>query len=201
MKKITEAHWLSNDCFNVESNGGEERFIYFLAGLAGSFLWSIVACAFTIGPMWYSPVIVIPIMVAMWLITTFGIWNIGGISVLSGIPDSYYSGESLLYQAKKYLDLSPQDKSYFPDNILDVMKDGDLTKVQKEELLVSMKNIHGEIERRNRVKANVERELSRKHVDAESVIDRLNDSVASIREEASVYQEEAQRLKQDNILG
>lgn len=100
-------------------------------------------------------------------------------------PYSYSYTYDLNARAKEYFSLPPEDRSLYPHDIINTLRDPDLTEKQLEDLNRSMASIYNGIQEREDEK----RLLSKREVDIDSLIEEMNDAKNSVAIETKTYRE------------
>lgn len=88
-------------------------------------------------------------------------------------------------RAREYFSLPPEDRRLYPDNVIELMRDPDLTSQQKHDLDTSLSSLYADIQERNRQK----RLLEKNHVDLSGVMEHIEFNREHIRSDINVYRE------------
>jgi hypothetical protein len=132
--------------------------------------------------------VLIPLIVFLAIVV--GIPNLGRIHPIYGIKGSgnYYSNYNLRLRAEEYISLPPEDRELYPANILQTLKDSDLTAVQKCDINDSMKEIYNSVVARNKARAR----LTARHIDVTDLVKQMKTSVYLVKEDIKIYEEIAE---------
>lgn len=188
MKKFNESKFLTWVIFNSGTEG------HIAMGILLFLPVLIFTLCMTAGPYWHNPAIVLPPIMALYAALIAGIPNVGKLHVLHSVPkDNYRNNYSLRKRATEYLSLGTADRALYPRDIIETIKDPDLTRTQKENLDTHMLRLYKDIKQREAEKARFERELHRRHIDVDETLAHLEDARESVKAETSVYSDELRR--------
>lgn len=176
MWNIRESSILESPIFiQREDSRAEIGFIYLLWGFVVGILGFLFNAMLVAGPWWFDPSILfitIPLVVLFWIIGP----QLGKAHKLYKIPNKndYYhrynnKHHQNLHYARKYLALSKEDRALFPHNILDVLRNPDLDKRQRQLLDSEMQKVFQTINARDAQR----KALEAKRVDIESIVEDL----------------------------
>jgi hypothetical protein len=172
-----------------------------MALMVGGTGYALMCCATVLGPGALNPFLMIPLFVLLWLGTAAFVFLGHKIGVLDSLPKSgytYYDQRQYNFQARgrEYLSLSSADRALYPSNILDLMKNPDLSYDQRVQLDESMSAIYYEIMDRDKAKAELARQARVQRIDVDDIVQRLADSKESVSVETKTWTEEVEKLKE-----
>lgn len=179
--------WTWDIFFDTRDSKGDRIFKRVIWVLIPAFVVGLTFTLLTVPMDEYTPAVVggwlwwlmVPI-----LTTAFVAPSLGKLNPLYGIPDHSYE-YNLVSRGKEYLRLDNADRARYPSNILKMLKDPDLTHVQRRQLDQSLQELYLDIDKRNKARAA----LVKRTPDIAETLDQISNARTVLKEDIKTYQE------------
>jgi len=193
MKNIRECEFWDNDFFGVMNKGPFDvadwvfynGMVALFGAVAGMFLFGIPLDLLGLGDLGFYMGIITGILVSMILIRLGKVYK--GHSLEEDFDYGVRSTLSWEFRtrAREYFSLPPEDRRLYPDNVIELMRDPDLTSQQKHDLDTSLSNLYADILERDRQK----RLLEKRHIDLSGVMAEIESNRRYIKIDTDTYKE------------
>ena len=108
------------------------------------------------------------------------------ISILSGVPGSVCGRrDDPRREARYYLRFSKQEQGEYPADIINILRNSDVTSAQKDRLSNEMRRVREQLDKKRKIIT----ELNARHVDIDGALTILNDNANGLEREINTYRE------------
>lgn len=186
--------WANNFFDGARVLKEEDMFIYYMMHLVAitlGFFLGLLVFGFPLS--FFMGDTGIPIGGVIGIIPALIVPRLGWVYKGRGLPKSgysyYYDGYRGEYnfpdRAQEYFSLSKEDRRSYPANILELMRDPDLTHEQRAQLDKTMRELYNDIQERNRQR----RLVTKRNVDITPYLEHMEDQRPGIKEQTKTYKE------------
>ena len=181
---IRESDILTWEVFPGKGADAADWFLaYFVSVLFHLVVFGVAQLCLFVGPL-FLPTELIWLTLPLTLLSFILLPHAGKLHKGYGLR-SYYTGNGPLDYAQKYWALSKADRTLFPPNIIETLKNPHLTDVQERQVLAEMSKVFESISKRDAALAAAKS----KEIDVSGVLDTMARNRESLDIETNTYRE------------